>query len=356
MCLGFRLFDLNWFRFISTEIQDLKSTVVISSHKMAEEHGYQAAAKGHLLCANNCGFFGSSSTMNQCSKCFCDFSLNQQQNSSAKTAVEKSLAAPSSSSFSSLPFRFVNDRDDSITNATVTTAKLLELQTVAVSTVESQPKNRCSTCRKRVGLTGFKCRCWVTFCSSHRYPEMHDCEYDFKAKGKEAIAKCVMCYLEGHSPDSFPWLYTKCWFPHCDGIRKLMTSYTTKNYNKKYLMYQHSKCNEFQWLSDVNVQSRSSVRTSSRSGCFRCGGSSHWIRDFPWKESKCEVHGCVGTRMLKTSRQDHSYGHKYLKYFTCDNFQWLKATLGDFKEGNNGKLNVKVTVEMGLDELLRSLK
>ncbi|KAF6172848.1 hypothetical protein GIB67_035402 [Kingdonia uniflora] len=41
-----------------------------------------------------------------------------------------------------------------------------------------------------------------------------------------------MCYLEGHSPDCCPWLYTKCRFPHCDGIRKLMTSYTTKNYTK----------------------------------------------------------------------------------------------------------------------------
>ncbi|KAF6148936.1 hypothetical protein GIB67_028773 [Kingdonia uniflora] len=37
-------------------------------------------------------------------------------------------------------------------------------------------------------------------------------------------------------------------------------------------------------------------------------------------------------------------------------YKWLKATLEDFKEGNNGKLNVKVTVKMGYMNSLRSLK
>ncbi|KAF6176948.1 hypothetical protein GIB67_027748, partial [Kingdonia uniflora] len=110
------------------------------------------------------------------------------------------------------------------------------------------------------------------------------------------------------------------------------------------------------WLSYTNVQSRSSFGTSSGSGYFGCGGSSYWIRDCPWKESKCEVQGCVGTRMLLTSRQDHSYGKKYLKYFTCGYFQWLKATLEDFREGKNIKHNVKVTVEMGLDEFIKKFK
>ncbi|KAF6158069.1 hypothetical protein GIB67_014863 [Kingdonia uniflora] len=135
-----------------------------------------------------------------------------------------------------------------------------------------------------------------------------------------------------------------------------MTSYTTKNYNRKYLKCQHSKCTEFQWLSYANVQSESSIGTSSGSRCFGCGGTSYWIRDCPWKESKCEVQGCVGTRILLTSKQDHSYGHKYLKCFTCGNFQWLKYALEDFKEGKNGKLNMKVTVEMGIDEFIKEFK
>jgi predicted nucleic acid binding AN1-type Zn finger protein len=54
---------------------------------------------------------------------------------------------------------------------------------------QQQRPNRCTTCRKRVGLTGFKCRCGTMFCGVHRYPEIHGCSYDFKSAGREEIAK-----------------------------------------------------------------------------------------------------------------------------------------------------------------------
>ncbi len=31
---------------------------------------------------------------------------------------------------------------------------------------------RCFTCNKRVGLTGFRCRCDYVFCAAHRYPDV----------------------------------------------------------------------------------------------------------------------------------------------------------------------------------------
>ncbi|KAJ0969307.1 hypothetical protein J5N97_022184 [Dioscorea zingiberensis] len=49
--------------------------------------------------------------------------------------------------------------------------------------------NRCSSCRKRVGLTGFRCRCGDLFCGRHRYSEFHDCSFDYKAAGREEISK-----------------------------------------------------------------------------------------------------------------------------------------------------------------------
>jgi len=52
-----------------------------------------------------------------------------------------------------------------------------------------KPANRCWLCNKRVGLTGFKCRCGGTFCSSHRYSENHECSFNYKGVGREAIAK-----------------------------------------------------------------------------------------------------------------------------------------------------------------------
>ncbi|KAH6555607.1 hypothetical protein KP509_1Z114100 [Ceratopteris richardii] len=48
--------------------------------------------------------------------------------------------------------------------------------------------NRCFSCRRRVGLAGFKCRCGNLFCPVHRYSEEHNCTFDYKAKAKKEIA------------------------------------------------------------------------------------------------------------------------------------------------------------------------
>jgi len=50
-------------------------------------------------------------------------------------------------------------------------------------------KNRCLTCKKKVGLTGFTCRCGGLFCSIHRYSDKHECGFDYKALGAEEISK-----------------------------------------------------------------------------------------------------------------------------------------------------------------------
>ncbi|XP_063068484.1 AN1-type zinc finger protein 5b isoform X1 [Engraulis encrasicolus] len=50
-------------------------------------------------------------------------------------------------------------------------------------------KNRCFTCRKKVGLTGFDCRCGQLFCGIHRYSDKHSCPYDYKAEAAAKIRK-----------------------------------------------------------------------------------------------------------------------------------------------------------------------
>ncbi|KAM4533260.1 AN1-type zinc finger protein 5-like isoform 2-T2 [Fundulus diaphanus] len=50
-------------------------------------------------------------------------------------------------------------------------------------------KNRCFMCRKKVGLTGFGCRCGNLFCGIHRYSDKHDCPYDYKAAAAAKIRK-----------------------------------------------------------------------------------------------------------------------------------------------------------------------
>ena len=54
--------------------------------------------------------------------------------------------------------------------------------------VQKNP-GRCWKCNKKVGLTGFKCKCGYVFCGTHRYAGEHNCDFDYKTTGREAIAK-----------------------------------------------------------------------------------------------------------------------------------------------------------------------
>ncbi|KAL5998135.1 sit4 associated protein [Asimina triloba] len=54
---------------------------------------------------------------------------------------------------------------------------------------KKQGPSRCEVCRKRVGLTGFVCRCGGTFCGLHRFWDKHCCSFEFKKMERDAIAR-----------------------------------------------------------------------------------------------------------------------------------------------------------------------
>ncbi|XP_077210363.1 zinc finger A20 and AN1 domain-containing stress-associated protein 8-like isoform X2 [Tasmannia lanceolata] len=156
-----------------------------------DETGCQAP-EGPILCVNNCGFFGSATTMNMCSKCHKDLVLKQEQAKIAESSIGNIVNGNCGS----------NNGVDPVIAETVDVAvasverKIVSLQPADASAssegTEVKAKegpNRCNTCRKRVGLTGFSCRCGNLFCSSHRYSDKHDCPFDYRTSGRDAIAK-----------------------------------------------------------------------------------------------------------------------------------------------------------------------
>ncbi|KAK6138380.1 hypothetical protein DH2020_027854 [Rehmannia glutinosa] len=158
-----------------------------------DETGCQPPPEGPILCVNNCGFFGSAANMNMCSKCYKDTILKQEQAKAAASSFENIVNGSSSSSGT--------EKETIIADAKHKQAESVEVKAISVpslnasTSVESiEPKtkagpSRCITCKKRVGLTGFKCRCGNLFCGSHRYSDKHDCPFDYRTAGRDAIAK-----------------------------------------------------------------------------------------------------------------------------------------------------------------------
>ncbi|KAG8367921.1 hypothetical protein BUALT_Bualt16G0123000 [Buddleja alternifolia] len=152
----------------------------------SKETGCQAP-EGPILCVNNCGFFGSATTMNMCSKCHKDMILKQQQAKLAATSIENIVNGSKErepvSSIAVIKPESVELKSDS----PQTSSALGSVQSLEIKPKEGP--NRCFTCRKRVGLTGFNCKCGDLFCSVHRYSDKHECPFDYQSAARDAIAK-----------------------------------------------------------------------------------------------------------------------------------------------------------------------
>jgi predicted nucleic acid binding AN1-type Zn finger protein len=125
--------------------------------------------KSPVKCVAGCGFYGNPKTNNMCSKCF--RTSTSAAASPAPTAPTPAIKVPVAS-----------------TAPEITTPTPMEVTPTPTEEACTQKDlSRCWNCNKKVGLLGIKCRCGFTFCSSHRYPECHACDFDYKALQKTTL-------------------------------------------------------------------------------------------------------------------------------------------------------------------------